>query len=152
MKPQAWQLESAVYPWIESIETRFGDIDMFGHLNNVAVARLFEEVRVRFQFKQYGLDMLTPESLKKLRMVVAQSNFSYLQEGDYPAPIRCGAGLAKLGGSSYVLWATLWQNGRAMAFQECVMVVMNESGPIQLPEALRQQMQQWMIIKPATCL
>ena len=141
MKPEQWQLEPSVYPWQTSIEPRFSDMDVLGHLNNVAIGRLFEEARVRLQFHQIGPDMLTPERLKEARMVVAQLNTSYLREADYPTTLTCGLGLAKLGRSSYVMWSTLWQNKQAIAFQECVMVVTSEAGPITLPDALRQRLQ-----------
>lgn len=148
MKPANWQLDPASYPWTEEVPSRFGDIDMFGHLNNVAIARLFEEGRVRFQYRQYGLRMLEPDALKELRMVVAQSNISYLREGAYPAPVRCGAGIARLGRSSYTVWSALWQDGQALSFQECVMVVQGPAGTMALPDELRQQMQPWLIQHP----
>src|SRR4051812_7708615 len=97
MKPASWQLDPARYSWTELVPTRFGDVDMFGHLNNVSIARMFEEGRIRFQFTHYGSAMLDADKLQQARMVVAQSNISYLAEGSYPAPVTCGAGIARVG-------------------------------------------------------
>ena len=41
-KPQSWQLDIGNYPFSHLTETRFADVDMLGHINNVAMAGLFE--------------------------------------------------------------------------------------------------------------
>lgn len=38
------------YPVTFDIPTRFGDLDMNGHVNNVAFGSLFEDARMRFNF------------------------------------------------------------------------------------------------------
>jgi acyl-CoA thioester hydrolase len=42
MKDDARRRDPAAYPASQTLETRFGDMDVNGHLNNVAFARLFE--------------------------------------------------------------------------------------------------------------
>ena len=39
----------ASYPYRLPIETQFSDMDVAGHVNNVAVARFYECARARFQ-------------------------------------------------------------------------------------------------------
>src|SRR3546814_9284076 len=45
-KPDSWRLDPASYPVCEAFQTRFQDMDINGHLNNVAFAALFESGRV----------------------------------------------------------------------------------------------------------
>src|SRR3546814_11330256 len=45
-KPDSWRLDAASYPVCEVFQTRFQDMDINGHLNNVAFAALFESGRV----------------------------------------------------------------------------------------------------------
>src|SRR3546814_7334865 len=44
-KPDSWRLDAASYPVCEVFQTRFQDMDINGHLNNVAFAALFESGR-----------------------------------------------------------------------------------------------------------
>ena len=41
-KPESWRLDAASYPVHLDLQTRFQDMDINGHLNNVAFAALFE--------------------------------------------------------------------------------------------------------------
>ena len=50
LKDEAWRLDPAAYRLRLTIPTRYGDMDANAHLNNVAIARLFEESRVRFHY------------------------------------------------------------------------------------------------------
>ena len=45
-KPESWRLDAASYPVCAEFQTRFQDMDINGHLNNVAFAALFESGRV----------------------------------------------------------------------------------------------------------
>ena len=47
-KPQSWQLDPASYPFNHRAETRFADLDLLGHINNVSMAGLFEHGRGMF--------------------------------------------------------------------------------------------------------
>src|SRR3546814_8248856 len=42
----SWRLDAAHYPVRGDFQTRFQDMDVNGHLNNVAIATLFESGRV----------------------------------------------------------------------------------------------------------
>ena len=48
MKPHAFELNPDNYPFSVDLATRFADLDTLRHVNNVAIAELFEESRVRF--------------------------------------------------------------------------------------------------------
>ncbi|NJM51250.1 MAG: hypothetical protein HC843_10575 [Sphingomonadales bacterium] len=41
-RPEAWQMRPESYPFSHLTETRFADLDLLGHINNVSMAGLFE--------------------------------------------------------------------------------------------------------------
>jgi acyl-CoA thioester hydrolase len=40
-KPESWRLDVASYPFQAAIPTRWADLDLLGHINNVSMAGLF---------------------------------------------------------------------------------------------------------------
>ena len=55
-KPESWRLDAASYPVAIELQTRFQDMDINGHLNNVAFAALFESGRVLLNRQVRPLD------------------------------------------------------------------------------------------------
>ena len=43
-RPEAWRLDPASYPHHDVIQTRFQDLDVLGHINNVAMAGLWRQL------------------------------------------------------------------------------------------------------------
>lgn len=118
LKADGWRLDIARYPLRFTIPTRYGDLDSNAHLNNVAIAQLVEEARVRFH---YHLRMLGGD-ISPGGVMVAHLSIDYLGEGEYPAGAEAGVGVVHVGGSSYRIGIGLFQNGRAFALAESVMV------------------------------
>ena len=81
-RPEAWRLDPASYPHSEPIQTRFQDLDVLGHLNNVAMAALFESGRVRFNRS------MNLAGWAGHRWLVARVEINYLGEGFFPAMSR----------------------------------------------------------------
>ncbi len=118
LKDDAWRRDIAAYPVRFTLPTRYGDMDANAHLNNVAIARLIEESRVRFHYavQAMGADV-SPGGV-----MIAHVSIDYLGEGEYPADVESAVGVVSLGGSSYRLAVALFQHGRAFALAESVMV------------------------------
>lgn len=135
LKDERWRLDPAAYPVRLALPTRYGDMDANAHLNNVAIARLFEEARVRFHYaiRAKGGDV-SPGGV-----MIVHISIDYLGEGEYPADVEAGIGIAALGGSSYRLAIGLFQNGRPFALAESVMVSVapDRSGAAPLAADLR---------------
>ena len=51
MKPDAHLQTAATYPMTRAMDTHFADMDIGGHLNNVALARHFEDGRVALNYE-----------------------------------------------------------------------------------------------------
>jgi acyl-CoA thioester hydrolase len=118
LKDEAWRHAAAAYPFQATLQTRYGDMDSNAHLNNVAIARLFEEARLRFHMdvRRQALHV-DPRGV-----MIAHIAIDYVAEGHYPADVAAGIGVARVGARSYALAMALFQDARAMALAECVMV------------------------------
>lgn len=133
--------QAANYPWTVTLETRFTDMDVNRHLNNVAVQRLYEEARVRFN---WALRAAHPE-LGRVRYLVARVATDYLAEGHYPAPVELGYGVGSIGRTSYVAVLGMFQGGKCIGLCDTVMVHRGEAGPSPLPEPLRAVLGEWVL-------
>ena len=131
----------ATYPWQIEVPTRFGDMDPNRHLNNVSIARLYEECRVRFN---HQLRAAHPE-LGRVRYLVGRVEIDYLAEGGFPAPAIVGYGVHSLGKSSYRAALGLFQAGQCIGLSDAIMVFRGETGPAPLPEGLRAVLGEWAL-------
>lgn len=135
MRDDPRRRDPASYPASLTLETRFGDMDVNGHLNNVAFARLFEETRVRFN---RGATMIAGKS----SFVVAHVAIDYLAEGNYPAPVTIGYAIARIGSSSFTVAMAAFQDGTCIALCDSVLVHRDPAtGPAPLPPALRERLE-----------
>lgn len=123
-RPYSFRLDPANYPYSLEIGTRYGDLDTNGHLNNVAIARFFEDARVRFQTGLSG-----GRRPVGARGLVAAVHVDYLAEGFYPAPVTVTAGIGDIGSSSWRVLEAAFQEGRCIAVCETVFVRLEDGNP-----------------------
>ena len=133
MRHDPRRLDPAAYPWTVEVATRFGDMDINFHLNNIAVAGLYEEARVRFHLH---LGQRVPE-LRQMRLVVARVGIDYLAEGRYPAAAQVGVAVSAIGTSSYTLALALFQDARCIGLSDAVLVLRGGRGTAPIPDTLR---------------
>ena len=117
-KPESWRLNPASYPVAIELQTRFQDMDINGHLNNVAFAALFESGRVLLNRQVRPLD----ERPSNERTMVAAVEINYLAEGNFPDPVEISTGIGRLGTSSWTIVQAMFQNGRCIATCDTVVV------------------------------
>ena len=130
-KPAPERLRLPTYAWTRAVEPRFGDMDALRHLNNVAIARLYEDGRVRFTDGSGVREALEPRH----GFLVAEVAISYLAEGHYPDPLTIGCGVARVGTSSFTIAQGLFQRGRCIGVADTVLVhVLRGEGPAPLPD------------------
>ncbi len=132
MRDDAWRRDLAAYPWSTEVQTRFGDMDFNAHLNNVAIAQLYEEGRVRFN--QHLRDRYV---IGRPRFVVVRVAIDYLEEARYPAAVTLAAGTLEVGRSSWRIGLALFQAGACLGLCDSVLVHRGDGGPTPLPDALR---------------
>lgn len=139
-RPAAALLDLSRYSFECEITTRLADTDVNRHLNNVALAALIEESRVRFNMHA-GL----PDALGTLSAVVVSNAIDYLAQAFYPAPVRCLAAIAEIGRSSWTTVQLLIQEERVAVFARSVLVCVSGGRSSPLPEAVRSGFERLMI-------
>jgi acyl-CoA thioester hydrolase len=139
-KPDPALLDFARYPFRCSIETRFGDLDVNQHVNNVAMVGLLEEGRVRYH-RAAGFYTAQAEAVP----MVASLAVEFLGQTYFPDPIDIAVAALRLGRTSYVLCELVSQQDRVVAYAEAVMVLMAEEGPVELPATFREGVQPWLL-------
>ena len=134
-RPSPERLSLATYPALRRMEPRFGDMDSLRHLNNVAIARLYEDARVRFTN-----DIGTREAFEPRHgLLVAEVTIHYLLEGGYPDELTLGSGVLDVGRSAFVIAQGLFQRGRCIGTAETALVYVHraEGGARPLPDEVR---------------
>ena len=131
-RPAPFRLDPAAYPHHQTVQTRFGDLDPMGHLNNVAFAALVESARIKFNHS-FGRHANAGDPF---RAVVARNEINYLAEGGWPADVTISTGIGAIGTRSWEILALMEQDGRAIATCDST-IVMNASSGTTLPAELR---------------
>ena len=139
-RPAPWRLAPAAYPHMQTVQTRFQDMDVLGHINNVAFAALFETGRVKFN-EAIGLMSL----IRHRRSVVARVEINYLAEGQYPGDVEIGAGIGDVGGRSWDILAAMFQHGRCIATCDVTIVMAKGPDGEGLPEEFRTRLAGWLV-------
>lgn len=138
LKDEAWRLEPSAYPRHLALLPRYGDMDVNAHLNNVAIARLFEETRVQTLSALRGrLGDGGPAGGDPSSMMIVHVGIDYLAEGAYPDPIDACLAVTDIGRSSFRLGLGLFQGGRAIALADCAMVNLADRRPAPIDPKLR---------------
>ena len=150
-RPAPERLEPSTYPWSFEMPPRFGDMDPLRHLNNVALARFYEDGRVRFTDAVGAREALEPGC----GFLVAEVVIQYLREGRYPDLVRIGTGLMRLGRTSFTLAQALFQADVCIGTAEATLVYAHRKagGVRPLPDALRNALLTYALApQPATSI
>jgi acyl-CoA thioester hydrolase len=139
-KPLPHRLDPSIYPVTMVAQTRFQDMDINGHLNNVAFAALFENARVQLNRNVRPW----PDRPENERTMVAAVEINYLREGNFPADATVCSGIGRIGTSSWTIEQAMFQNGQCIATCDTVVVCRtdNEAKPLraEIIDGLKLQM------------
>lgn len=142
-RPSPWHLLQETYPYSLEVPPRYGDLDPMGHINNVAIASMFETGRVSFhnQLDAHPRDL-------GVRWLVAAVSLNYLQEMHAPHSVTIASGLLRIGNSSWTILSAAFQDGECCSTCETVMVAKgsHDRGPI--GDELRARMGPFFVKAP----
>jgi acyl-CoA thioester hydrolase len=139
-KPDPALLDPARYPFSCQIETRFGDLDTNLHINNVALAGLIEEGRVRFhRASNYH------QATEGMTSMVASLGIEFLGQSHFPEPLEMHVAATRIGRTSYQLVQLVTQQGRIVAYAQTVLVCMQDNQPIAVPPIFLESIKSWML-------
>ncbi|MDD3763399.1 MAG: thioesterase family protein [Nevskiales bacterium] len=118
--PQAAATRPQSYPyWIDE-HVRFADLDMQGHVNNVAFAVYAESGRAAF-LREIGL--WVPQAPRY--SVIVKLEVNYRRELLYPCAIRVGVRVLQIGRSSFTIGVGLFDGEHCAATIDTVHVRMD---------------------------
>lgn len=138
-RPDPIRLRLETYPVVDEIAARYGDMDANAHLNNLALEALHENARATMN------RALLPQAYhagnRRLRLVTSQNVVHFLAEAHWPALITTGAGVGRIGRTSYVASTGLFIDGSCIGVCDTVLVLLGEQGPEPLPADFRSALQ-----------
>ena len=127
-RPAPWRTELARYPFNAAIPTRWADLDLLGHINNVAMAGLFEEGRGRFN---RSLALFRGD--EGIRWLIAAVALNYLAEAHHPHDVVIASGIGHVGTRSWTILSGAFQNGVCVATCDTTLVYTDATGPVPFP-------------------
>jgi acyl-CoA thioester hydrolase len=107
--------------WYEE-KLRFSDIDMLGHVNNVAYAALIETGRIAYAREALGVG-LTPGVI----LVMVRIEIDYRAELHYPATVQIGSRLMRIGRTSLVLGNSVFKGDLCAATSVTTLVTIDSA-------------------------
>lgn len=131
-KPDRWRTDAVRYPFTTTIPTRFGDLDVLGHVNNVAMAAIFEEGRVRF-----NRSLHLERSSSDVRWLIANVSIAYLGEAFFPDDMIVTAGIGRIGRTSWTILSGAFQRGQCVAVSDTTIVYTDANGSAAIPDTMR---------------
>ena len=139
-KPQSWQMKIDSYPFSHLTETRFADVDMLGHINNVAMAGLFEHGRGKFNHS-----IAAPRRAAGERWLIVSVGLEYIAESYFPEPIVIASGIGRIGSSSWDIYSAAFQKGVCVAICVTTLVLTDKRGPKSVGAELRGEFERLMV-------
>lgn len=139
-KPAPALLDPARYPFRTEVATRFADLDVNLHINNVAMVEIIQEGRARFHHAVGGEIMI--EGTTTMAVSVA---IEYLAQARHPQPLEIHVGASRIGRTSQALDQLVMQDGIAVAYAQAVLVFMRDDRPVEVPASYREAIGSWML-------
>ena len=128
--------ELSDYPLHFQQTVAWGDMDAFGHVNNVMYYRYFESARIEYleQFNIFNYDVIT---------VISKSGCRYLSPVFYPDQLVVATRVEEMRNSALRMRYTLFSQSqnKVVADGEAVIVVLDAktNGKAAIPDAFKQQ-------------
>ncbi|MBC7280988.1 thioesterase family protein [Hoeflea sp.] len=124
----------------QSLQTRWADNDMYGHMNNVVHYQLFDTAINRWLIERGLLDPLNGDIIG----LVVETGCRYHGEAMFPDRISAGLAIERLGGSSVTYAVALFRNDEDTAFADGrfvhVYVDRKSRRPVSLPDSWRDKL------------
>ncbi len=133
-----WTDPSAYRHWCAQ-QMRFADMDVLGHINNVAICVYLESARVAY-FEAARLRQERPG----LSTVVAHLAVTFVDELTFPGTAQIGTRLTRLGRASFAYRQGVFKDGRCAATADTVSVLfdLDERRSTPLTEGQRRRLQE----------
>lgn len=138
----AW-LNRDLYPESVSVRPRFQDLDPLNHVNNVAMAAMFEDARVQFNHPMRKLFQT-----KTVRTMVAGQTLNYINECHLRPSLTFHLGIGKIGTSSWVMQTCAYQGETPVLLAMATMVATQGGQACPIPDKLRAMISERRVSLP----
>lgn len=135
-QPSAERRRHDAYPFTATMQARYGDMDVNGHLNNLALESVHEDLRAHLNRRVFP-DIYDVDH-RDYRLVTAQNVVHFLAEAHWPATITASAGIGHIGRSSFVASTALFIDDKCISTCDSTLVLVRSAGPVAIPEHNRQ--------------
>lgn len=134
--------DPTAYRFWTPVRIRFQDLDLLGHVNNVALAAWLEDGRTAFEVP---VQPLVPDYGGPV-IVLADLRIQYLAEVQYGDAVRVGTRIERLGRSSVVLGQAIFVGDRPAVVATAVEVLIGAASrqPEPWPEPFREYFARWL--------
>lgn len=135
--------EEAAYRFWANEHVRFADLDMLGHVNNKAFFTFAESGRVAFLSQS---KLWIPNAARQ--NVIRKAELEYLRELHYPAEVKIGLRVLKLGTTSFTLGIGMFSGGHCVATAATVLVRIDtrSRAPVTLNDEERGLLQPYLAV------
>lgn len=129
------------YPHSALIETRWGDNDIYGHVNNVEYYAFFDSAINRILINDGGLDIHEGDAIG----ICAESHCEFLGSLAYPHPVEARLRVGRLGNSSVRYELALFDGPEGPAAADGwfvhVFVDRKTRRPVPIPGSIREALE-----------
>lgn len=127
-RPDVLRRTPDLYPVRYLSRLRFADVDVLGHLNNVAQSALHEDARTTLCEQVFP----TAERPQGSRLVIGQNSLHFLNEAFYPGDLLICAGIGRVVRKSFVCSTALFSGDTCVSIADSVMVMERDKRPVAL--------------------
>jgi len=128
----------SAFPITLTMAVAWGEMDAFGHVNNIQYFKYFESARIKY-FETIGLLVHMKES--GIGPILAHTSCSYKKALRYPNTITIGARIKTIKNSSFIMEYCVYnQNDEVVALGEGVIVIFdyNKNEKVKVPETISE--------------
>lgn len=129
--------------------TRWGDSDAMGHINNVLYARYYESARTSYFGELLAMDFVSKMSTG---VILADMKIAYLQQLHHPSAMQIGARVSRLGGSSLHFDAAVFIDGndQPISTSRATLVWFDygQNKTLKIPQDIRQKIIDYETLTP----
>ena len=117
------------FPFHHMIQTRWKDMDSFGHVNNAAFLTYFEDARIVF-FERWKINT------ESRSLIVASVKMDYHKQLYHPSEMVIGQKISRIGNTSFDIDSSLFIKTEAAPFATvtitcvCYDFILNKSVPV----------------------
>jgi len=125
-----------------SVPVRWGDLDAYGHVNNVAIVGLLEQARVQ-AFWDPGAPVLPPLAAgTPVQVVVADAQVTYRRAIPYVQQVDVAVTVPRIGGASFVIAYEIVREGEVAVSATTTLALIDVATwrPLRLDAAQRERL------------